>query len=226
MTNEDTFRGDNDQLVSNMRALVELDKAGALVPHGIGGHARGLLSAAAARLSQHSGEVTPMMVLAVMSEVDMAYMVDNTARDDEGRNITDEVEEMAKLLNVLLKPAPDVRKLVLCMQELPPDETPVLVVYKGQWRVAEIRWEHPTHEETFSSFQYWDDPYDKGQEWDWNDVIAWVPLDGPAPAIGNLCGDEELLKKLRVYSQSLPVMSQRFSWTDVLKIVQAHLRPD
>jgi len=48
----DQFRGDNAALVSNIRALLDLDAKGALVPHGVGGHARALLSAAAARLGQ------------------------------------------------------------------------------------------------------------------------------------------------------------------------------
>jgi hypothetical protein len=46
----DNFRGDNDQLCSCIEALLELDAANALVPHGVGGHARGLLASAAARL--------------------------------------------------------------------------------------------------------------------------------------------------------------------------------
>ena len=48
---EDTFRGDTPSLVRNILALLELDAEGALVPHGVGGHARGLLSAAATRLA-------------------------------------------------------------------------------------------------------------------------------------------------------------------------------
>lgn len=47
----DDFRGDDAQLVSCIKALISMSDAGALVPHGIGGHARALLSAAAVRLS-------------------------------------------------------------------------------------------------------------------------------------------------------------------------------
>ncbi|MDN7549118.1 hypothetical protein [Burkholderia cenocepacia] len=47
----DTFRGNDAQLVSNIKALLELDAEGALVPHGVGGHARTMLSAAAVRLA-------------------------------------------------------------------------------------------------------------------------------------------------------------------------------
>ena len=48
----DGFSGDTASLISNMRALVELDERNALAPHGIGGHARTLLKAAASRLEQ------------------------------------------------------------------------------------------------------------------------------------------------------------------------------
>ena len=48
---KDAFRGDTPHLVSSIEALLSLDADGALVPHGIGGHARDLLSAAAARLT-------------------------------------------------------------------------------------------------------------------------------------------------------------------------------
>lgn len=47
----DDFRGDDANLVSCIKALISLSDEGALVPHGIGGHARALLSAAAVRLS-------------------------------------------------------------------------------------------------------------------------------------------------------------------------------
>lgn len=48
----DTFRGDDSALIESIVALVSLDRAGVLVPHGIGGHARSLLESAAIRLSQ------------------------------------------------------------------------------------------------------------------------------------------------------------------------------
>ncbi|WP_186183132.1 hypothetical protein [Burkholderia gladioli] len=47
----DDFRGDDSNLVRSIEALINLNDEGALVPHGIGGHARGLLSAAAVRLA-------------------------------------------------------------------------------------------------------------------------------------------------------------------------------
>jgi len=47
----DEFRGDNAKLVGCIEALIELSDDGALVPHGLGGQARGLLAAAANRLT-------------------------------------------------------------------------------------------------------------------------------------------------------------------------------
>lgn len=47
----DDFRGGDAKLISCIKALISLSDEGALVPHGIGGHARGLLSAAAVRLA-------------------------------------------------------------------------------------------------------------------------------------------------------------------------------
>lgn len=47
-----SFSGGNTALVAAMVALLKLDAAGALVPHGIGGHARALLTAAASRLAE------------------------------------------------------------------------------------------------------------------------------------------------------------------------------
>lgn len=46
----DTFKGDNAKLIECIRALISLSDDGALVPHGLGGHARTLLDSAATRL--------------------------------------------------------------------------------------------------------------------------------------------------------------------------------
>lgn len=53
----DNFKGDNAQLISCIRSLLELDADNALVPHGVGGHAMALLTAAAVRL-QNSVKLT------------------------------------------------------------------------------------------------------------------------------------------------------------------------
>lgn len=47
----DTFNGDNTKLLGSIEALLALDAAGVLTPHGVGTHARDLLSAAYVRLA-------------------------------------------------------------------------------------------------------------------------------------------------------------------------------
>lgn len=48
---EDEFNGDNPKLISCIEALIRLNDSDSLIPHGIGGHARIMLSAAAVRLA-------------------------------------------------------------------------------------------------------------------------------------------------------------------------------
>jgi hypothetical protein len=52
----DTFRGDNKLLRECIKALIELNDSNSLVPHGIGGHARTLLSACYRRLPNDRGQ--------------------------------------------------------------------------------------------------------------------------------------------------------------------------
>ncbi|WP_238400632.1 hypothetical protein [Burkholderia thailandensis] len=47
----DDFNGDTNSLIRSIMALLEMDAAGVLVPHGVGDHGRKLLAAAAARLA-------------------------------------------------------------------------------------------------------------------------------------------------------------------------------
>lgn len=47
----DGFNGDTPHLIACIEALLVLDAKGALVPHGVGGHGRALLTAAASRLA-------------------------------------------------------------------------------------------------------------------------------------------------------------------------------
>lgn len=51
MKDNDIFHGDNKKLAESIEALLALDAKGALVPHGIGEHARTLLSTAIQRLA-------------------------------------------------------------------------------------------------------------------------------------------------------------------------------
>jgi hypothetical protein len=59
---------------------------------------------------------------------------------------------------------------------LPADETPVIIVLGNEIRIGELRWESASHEDTYETFRYWDDPNDDGQAWEWPDVTHWMPL--------------------------------------------------
>ena len=59
---------------------------------------------------------------------------------------------------------------------LPTAETPVLIVCNGVVHIGELRWEHPSFEDTFKSYRYWDDPNCDGQDWQWDDITAWQPI--------------------------------------------------
>lgn len=67
---------------------------------------------------------------------------------------------------------------ISCEERLPPDETPVIIARSKDPapRIGEIRWDHPSWEETYQSYRYWDDPNDDGQCWEWDSVTHWVPL--------------------------------------------------
>lgn len=63
-----------------------------------------------------------------------------------------------------------------CEERMPPIETPVLIKHRGRWRVGELRWDNPGWEDTYQAYQYWDDPWDDGQIWDWDDITEWCHL--------------------------------------------------
>jgi hypothetical protein len=56
-------------------------------------------------------------------------------------------------------------KWVPIEDSLPPDETPVLVMFRGQRRIAELRWLEPGREDDCGAYRYWDCPHNDGQEW-------------------------------------------------------------
>lgn len=71
----------------------------------------------------------------------------------------------------------NVRGWVPTTQQMPADETTVLIFRRGgEISFGELRWEKPTWEETFMAFRYWDDPTNDGQDWDEMEVTHWMPL--------------------------------------------------
>lgn len=71
----DDFKGDNEHLIACIEALLRLDGAKALVPHGIGGHARGLLSAAGVRLAAKDAEIAELRRAFDRAEADVQILV-------------------------------------------------------------------------------------------------------------------------------------------------------
>lgn len=65
---------------------------------------------------------------------------------------------------------------IQCSERIPPEDTPVLILRNGELRIGAIFTESPGHEETFKAFNYWDDPNDDGQCWEWHEVTHWMPL--------------------------------------------------
>lgn len=81
----DDFRGDNEHLRETIVALLELDEKDALKPHGIGGHARALLSSAYERLATGgaSGSIARMNLVKSTCEVrDSRWSIHIDAADD------------------------------------------------------------------------------------------------------------------------------------------------
>jgi len=59
---------------------------------------------------------------------------------------------------------------------LPPIEIPVLIKYKGTLRVGVLLWDDPSYEDTYNPYRYWDDAYEDGADWEWDDVTHWAPM--------------------------------------------------
>jgi Protein of unknown function (DUF551) len=59
---------------------------------------------------------------------------------------------------------------------LPDNATLVLIIICGEHAIGELRWDRPGFEDTYKAFQYWADPTDDGQDWEWGVVTHWMPL--------------------------------------------------
>lgn len=72
--------------------------------------------------------------------------------------------------------APATPQWIRVDDDLPPDETAVLIILRGEIAIGELRWERPSYEEAYQPFRYWDNPHDDGKDWQWPDVTHWMPL--------------------------------------------------
>lgn len=82
--------------------------------------------------------------------------------------------DIAVAIWAAIKETRNVNTWVLADDELPPDETPVLIMRNGILGIGEIRWDHPGHEDNYSSYRYWDDPNNDGQCWDMTEITHWM----------------------------------------------------
>lgn len=67
-------------------------------------------------------------------------------------------------------------EIIKASDRLPAKETEVLVCCKGAWRIGAIFTDHPSYEDTYRAYDYWDDPNHEGQGWEWEDVTHWTDL--------------------------------------------------
>lgn len=63
--------------------------------------------------------------------------------------------------------------------EMPPEETAVLIYHNKQVKIGELRWDHPNWEDSYQSYLYWDNPFDDGQDWGMHDVTHWARIPDP-----------------------------------------------
>lgn len=65
---------------------------------------------------------------------------------------------------------------ISCEDRMPAAEHEVLAIVNGKVRIAALFWEHPSYEDTFQSFLYWDDPDNDGQCWEHHHVSHWMEM--------------------------------------------------
>lgn len=93
----------------------------------------------------------------------------------------------------------------------PPVDTPVFILRNTSpptIAVGEIQWEHPTFEDSFQSYKYWDNPDDHGQDWEWDSVTHWME---PPPLPENY---PQEIKKGETISELEDREDRTFRWLD------------
>ena len=59
---------------------------------------------------------------------------------------------------------------------MPNQQVPVLILINGEWRIAQRIRDVGSYEESYAQTEYWDCPYNDGQEWHDEDITAWTAL--------------------------------------------------
>lgn len=103
----DTFKGDDLQLLSSARSLLDLDKSGALVPHGIGGHARGIIEAFIVRMA-YAPQAAPVHVEGEgRKAIYQAYWTVEGVWEDLTREQFDALEDTEAVTRILYDVPPE-----------------------------------------------------------------------------------------------------------------------
>lgn len=135
----------------------------------------------ALRLDHDKRAVTIGQLSRAMDQMRAAFHV-NMYRLIPGKShaeISAEIDKACALAATMPSTAPS--GWISVDDRLPEDETPVIILLDGVPHIGELRWETPSHEETFKAFRYWDCPHDDGQGWEWHQVTRWMPLpDAPS----------------------------------------------
>lgn len=80
---------------------------------------------------------------------------------------------------------------------LPPDETPVLILYRGGYYVASLCWEYPGWEDNWNAYRFWDN--ENGPEIDrLEDVEQWQLISDPGSELDKeALADEQMCVAFR-----------------------------
>ena len=105
----------------------------------------------------------PMQRVSILKEVNVSYS-------------TGTVNLFAAGEGVGKSTLPDSDGWIACVDQLPPDETEVLIMHKGKRRIGALEWDIAGVEDSYKSYKYWADPDDMGDAYEWDDVTHWQHL--------------------------------------------------
>lgn len=70
---------------------------------------------------------------------------------------------------------PDSDGWIACTDQLPPDETEVLIMAEGKRRIGSIEWDIAGPGDSYQPYKYWEDS-ENHYDWEWDDVTHWQHL--------------------------------------------------